>query len=290
MKHHLFLDAIMKAEICAESLLVAVDAMSTDPEKIAETMTYYPLKQPGEAIARIRSKSIDVRKAFVIPPAKTIEFLTSEEKALIEQLSIETEQNIYRLLEKLADFYERYYIVYMKCKHGLTIETGAGINTGNAIPALNNSLIYVHDSRKKREHLPKDHKLSTRFGFGPSSWFNTVSIVSTNDNLEQEIVGISELLILLTNYLVDNYLGFLSNCGENFLPYNITSPTTIHLQYIGDRVLTDNERDKAIRIQNKLLSVLNTPKLELLLNRNIHSEDLSKAMTLGPVTTIWTGE
>jgi hypothetical protein len=290
MKHQLLLDAIMKVEICTESLLVAVDAMSSDPEKIAETMTFYQLKQPGEAIDRIRSQTLDIRKAFVIPEAKMIEILTVEEKAVIEQLSIESVQNIHTLLEKLADFYERYYIVYMKCKHGLTIETGAGINTGRDVPPLQNSLIYVHDKRKKRDDLPKDHKLSTLFGYGPSSWFNTVSIVSTNDSLEQEITEISELLILLTNYLVDNHLGFVSNCGENFLPYNITSPTTIHLQYIGRRDLTADEREKLILIQKKFLTVMHTPRLELLLNRNIHDEEISKSLTAGPITTLWTGD
>jgi hypothetical protein len=291
MKHQLFLDAIMKAEICTESLLVAIDAMSNDPEKIAETLTFYPPIKPHQVIDRIRSKAIDIRKAFLLLPAKLNEVLTNEEKSLIEQLSMETEQAIYRGLEMLADLYEKYYIVYMKSKHGLTIETGSGINTGKTVPPLSESLIYVHDNRKKREDLPKDHRLSMLFGFGPSSWFNTVSIVTTNDKLEKDLLVFDELLLLLTNYLVDNHLGYLSNCGENFLPYDITSPNTIQLRYLGDnRDLTADEHEKMTHIQEKMLSVLQTPKLELLLNRNFHDEEISRSLKAGPVTTLWTGD
>ena len=290
MKHQLFLDAIMKAEICTESLFVAIDAMSTEPEKVAETMTYYPPKQPHDVITKIRNKTIDVRKAFVIPPAKTIEVLTHEEKDLIDQLSSETERALYLALEKLADFYERYYIIYMKCKHGLTIETGTGLNTGRSVPDLQNSMIVAIDNRKRRDDLPKDHKASTLFGFGPSSWFNTVSVITTNDNLEKEITGISDLLVLIINYLVDNHLAFLSNCGENFLPYNIRSSSTISLQYPGDLKLTEKEREMLTHIQDKLLRILHTPRLELLLNRNIHDDEIRKLLATGPVTTLWTGE
>lgn len=287
MKQHLFLDAIMKAQICIESLLIAVDILSRDYGKIAETMTFYPQDAPRRVIGKVHNREIDVRKAFVIPPATSIEVLTQEEMVLIEQLSAETVSAIYKGLNILADYYERYYIVYMKCKHGLTIETGSGFSPAKDIK---DSLVYVHDRRRNIDALPSDRMFTKVVGYGPPEWFNTVSILTINENLDQDFASVTELILILTNYLIDNHLAYISNCGENFLPYDIKSPTTVSLRYLGDRDLSETEREDMKRIQDKLLPIMHTPNLALNINRNIHDSNMEQALKKGPVTTWWTGD
>lgn len=118
-------------------------------------MTYYDIKFVKDVTRKFADKNkcdINLRRALgLLNPAKLQ--LTSEERKLLLRIYEETINHIKENLYTLANFYERYRIVYGKTKHGLTIQTGLSFydNSNLQIPTnkiqFNKSHLVCYDQK-----------------------------------------------------------------------------------------------------------------------------------------------
>jgi hypothetical protein len=124
-------------------------------------MTYYDINYVKDIVRKFANKSnrnVNMRRALGLAnPAKLQ--LSSEERRLLLRVYEETISHTTENLRVLANFYERYRIVYGKSKHGLTIQTGISLISDNdeIMPnhtaQFNKSLLICYD-RKERLDMP----------------------------------------------------------------------------------------------------------------------------------------
>lgn len=137
----------MKIEILIESTLVLVHSLSSGYYTVAQDMTFYDFKLLYSIIEKIRDKDYNMRRILGLPDLSTLS-LSPEEKSYLKRDFNECEVKAWNALNKLAEFYEKYRLIYGKSKHGLTIQSGHAFGWSTVAPDFEKSLLICYDRKK----------------------------------------------------------------------------------------------------------------------------------------------
>lgn len=135
IKQHIVLDLILKAQTIVESSLVFLYELSDQYRGLSRRMARYTLDHVNNVVLRAiwEKDDLDFRmlRAMGVPSVANMRQLEPNEIALLQELYRQTENNVWVQLQRLADFYDRFKIVYNKYRHGLILRTGGTHNNDN---------------------------------------------------------------------------------------------------------------------------------------------------------------
>jgi hypothetical protein len=246
---HIVLDLILKAQIIVESSLVFLYELSTNGyRELSRRMARYTLDHVNNVVLRaIFESDIDFRllRAMGVPPIAGMP-LEQPEVTLLQSLYRQTEDNAWAQVQRLADFYDRFKMVYNKYRHGLILRTGStrtnnNDNNSNSVFNLYNSALEALDF-KYRPELPRDSIMVERDDNNSlAGMFNALSHVNISQELINEIFDIVCVAQQIISYTCAYHRLCAINCGQSYLPLTIINGQT-HLTFmIPDEVYRANE-------------------------------------------------
>jgi hypothetical protein len=126
IKQQLYLDTISKISILIESFLVLIDSLSHSYGLVSKNMLGYNLGKIHSIIKNIHANPVeyDMRLVLGLYDISRMSFLSEHQKIVLEKVYDETQKIAISKLKNLAEFYDDFYIVYVKTKHGLTYYSG----------------------------------------------------------------------------------------------------------------------------------------------------------------------
>jgi hypothetical protein len=167
-------------------------------------------------------------------------------------------------LNRLADFYDKLRIIYTKSKHRLTIQSGLTCQSENETDQLKKSIMVCMD-RRERGRMPKSY-IDSKPLDEYSGFFNSVGVLSFNQQLFDEIDSIYIDLGSVIHYVCENHLTYAKNCGEGYLPYDVSQDGRIGIRYAVDTNLSDADRMALNGIADKIAPLINTVRDQLTTN------------------------
>jgi len=277
----IFLDTITKTQTLIETVFVLLEALSHGYSSVPKFMTKYKQNLPREIMEKIRNRDYDLEKILAFCDVESLP-ITDDERKHLKLLYKNTIDVIWEKLNKFADFYDRFYVVYLKTKHGLSIQSG-GVFTEDEYD-LKKSYLSALD-RKTKENTPMG-----TFFVKPDPeadfWYNTKSFVKFNTELVKEVTSISQELFDITNYIVNCSFSYATNCGEGYLPYMIREDGKGYAMFLEKANSTIKKIDLEDSLSNKIFAEMNVTDIA------IHAVDqfkgeLGKSFANDPVTNIW---
>lgn len=272
LKQRTVLDIIMKLEILIEGILLIIDSFSegykSTPKKI----------QHGECfvvIDRIKNRAYtDFWKMLGLAPIESLDIKTHEKTFLSTQYQ-KVETYYYELLHRLADFYNQYYVLYLKGKHGLSLIPS--VSAPEKDPTFANSSLISYAYRSEAQiNRCKHFKIDTL----NSPYFNTIVYLNFNDKLLTELKSITTDLQKIITFVCELHVIKGMNCGEGYIP--VYSST-----WYWPLSLVDDEYKTFDRIAQKISKNYNTQKNSLNLNVNSTRDDVTKSLQNEPVTILY---
>lgn len=285
VKQHIALDMIMKTQVMIETLFVLIDALSKGYLYVSKQIMRYDSSLPKKIIARIHSKKYDLYKIIRLPEIQTLG-LSSEESKFLKKSFDYTIELVWSKLEKFTDFYEKYYTVYLKTKHGLSIQTGAHFNNSNGTD-FDKSYLSAFDHRDKGD-MHKDIFTAKRFST-VNSWYNVQSIVKFNTQFKNEIFLVIDGIFKVMDLIVESNLTYAKNCGQVYLPMKRVSENEFSLFLLSDKICSDTEAVYMKKIADKILSSMNTTDMSIHLTEEFNGK-LQRSFKEDSVTTIRTDD
>ena len=259
VKQHVALDMIVKIEIMVETLFVMIDALSKGYPHVSKQITRYDSKLPKQIIAKIHSKKYDLYKIIQLPKIQTLN-LSSEESKFLQTVFDSTIDLVWSKLIKFANFYDKYYLVYLKTKHGLSIQTGAHFGNAKELD-FDNSYLKALDHRQKN-NMPKNSftvkQISTI-----NSWYDAVSMVKFNSKFKSELFSVASDIFQVMEFIVQSNLTYARNCGQGYLPIERISEKEFSLFILSDKTYSKSESEYMKKIAEKIMVSMNTDDLSI---------------------------
>lgn len=248
----IFLDTITKTQTLIETVLVLIEALSCGYSSVPELMTKYDQSLPRKVIKKIRDKNYDLEKILSFCDVESLP-ITNEEKKHLKLLYRNTIEVFWEKLKKFVDFYDRFYLVYLKTKHGLSIQSGGVFTEGKY--DLEKSYLSTLD-RKSKEQMPSGTFFVKKH---PEAdfWYNAKSYVKFNAKLVEEITTISQELFEIVQYVVDSSFSYATNCGERFLPYTIREDGKAYPMFLSKVDSTEIKSELEDSLSKKILAEMN---------------------------------
>jgi len=248
----IFLDTITKIQTLIETVFVLIEALSRGYSSVPEVMTKYDQSLPRKIIKKIRGKDYDLEKILAFCDVESLP-ITDEERAHLKLLYESTIGVFWEKLNKFADFFDRFYLVYLKTKHGLSIQS-AGVFTEGEYD-LKKSYLSTLD-RRGREQMPNGTFFVKKH---PEAdfWYNAKSFVKFNAKLAEEITTISQELFDITKYVVDSSFSYATNCGEGYLPYTIRDDGKAYPMFFSKAGSTEIKSGLDDSLSKKILAEMN---------------------------------
>jgi hypothetical protein len=279
------LDSISRIQSGIEVTLVLIHELSNGYSGVAQCLTYYPTQLPRQVAENVLAKKYNLQKIFGLPNISSLGLDPNEWK-VIAKLYEESTETLQKMLETLASFYDRYRIIYGKSKHGLTIQSGGGMNTEQTTPNFSESLLFVLD-RKEKDDMPKgsvNMKISDPL---IQVWFNAQSMIKFGETLENDISAALKTLEEVSRYLSCNHMTYAQNCGEPYLPVYEKESNAFTPWFYGSSQLDLDESqliDSAVR---KIMPDMNIIRTNLFIRRDIRDQRLLSMMLTDPVVNMW---
>jgi hypothetical protein len=289
VKQHIFLDIIMKIEILIESTLVLAHSLSSGYHTVAHNMTFYDFRLLHSVIENIRRRKYDIRKILGLPDLSTLA-LNAEEKSYLEKDFSECGVKAWHALNKLAEFYEKYRLVYGKSKHGLTIQSGHAFGWSSFAPDFDKSLLICYDRKKQKQDMPKGYHTILPKKDEYDGFYNAVSYLKFNQCLITELSVIQSILRDIISVICSTHMAFATNCGEGYLPY-VIKDEKIGVNFC---IMSPNSEDEEIskKIAEKIIPNMNVVQVFLGVFGEIAgcSPEFLNSMVNDPVTNTWVDE
>jgi hypothetical protein len=281
LSQYLILDVIAKIQTIIETTLVLIEAISNGYSSIAKTMTYYDQRLPRQIVEKIRMKCYNFQKILGLPNISDLP-LSTEERKVLAKIFQET-VNIYsKKIATIAEFYDRYRIIYGKWKHGLTIR--AGEQFGDLKP-LNTAVLTVLDSKEEKD-MPKGYFQAFSRSYPMNDhWYNVLGILKINQKLENEIRKTADELSEIISYTVQNHLMHAKNCGEGYLPVMELNEDSFSF-WFPQMQLTPDEIETMTSIKEKISPNIHIIRTNLL-PITIADAKIKKSIIEDTVTNVW---
>lgn len=216
IRQQMILDNIMKIEIIVESFLVLIDSLSKGYKTIAERMAGYENSFIKLVINNINNNSYDIQKVLGLTDPSNIASLNKEEIQFLEFDYLYGEEQFKLKIKKLIKFYQKFKLVYLKYKHGLTLQLGQ-YNSGST-KTLENSSMICYDIKKEKD-MPPGYITSKIGNYTVDRSFTATSIVTFKKDLIKEINEILGILKQLVDLIYQNHYNHITNLGVEYVPY-----------------------------------------------------------------------
>jgi hypothetical protein len=290
IKQHIVLDCIAKLQSVIETTLVLIHALSDAYGTIAEFMSFYDLRLPKQIVEKIRKNDYNMRKVLGLIDIGELG-LSNDQRKLLGKIYSDTIEYMIKEITNLANFYDKYRIVYGKWRHGQTFQSGDTLTTTDIIPHhpsnLKDSLLLVVD-RKQESDMPKGYVVGRSSDPSLSKWFNVQSIIKFDNNLINEIENIMLDLENVIAYITKNHITYAMNCGKEYLPFHEIRNDEYSLWFYFD-VSSLSEQDNLIiqSITNKISEVMNIDKTTLNMLKLLNDDKIAESVTNNWITNIW---
>lgn len=279
------LDSISRLQSGIEATLVLIHELNQGYSGVGQSLTYYPTQLPRQIAQNILDKKYNLEKVFGLPNISGLG-LEANEKKILAKVYQETEEMLQEMLETLASFYDRYRIIYGKSKHGLTLQTGGGMNTGESTPNFSESLLFVLDSKKEAD-MPAGHLKLQISDPIIQGWFNAQAVIQFGQLLENDISKALKSLEEVFRYLSSNHMRFAQNCGEPYLPVYEKAKDQYAPWFYGRSSLAPEETRLLESGVGKVLAEMNIVDTRLFIRRDINNPKLLSMMESNPVVNLW---
>jgi hypothetical protein len=215
IKQHIVLDMILKTEINMESSLIFIYQLSKGSRgyrALPKTMSRYDTNLIKIVKIKVWDKDFTLRTSLRLPLISHLH-LEKEEAKVLESVYEETERNVWGVLCKIVNFYDKFETVYNKYKHGLVFRTGGGLieDSTKSLTFEKSSLIAL--DRKSVNDLPRGHIPYDTDDVLAPGWFNAISHLNFGQNVMNEIFIIVDSLQKILSYVCSNHKTFAINCG-----------------------------------------------------------------------------
>ena len=281
VKQHVALDTVVKTMIMIETLFVMIDSLSKGYSYVSKQITRYGNGLPKQIIGKIYSKEYDLYKIIQLPDIDTLDLSPNENKFL-KKIFDSTLELVWSKLTKFANFYEKYDIVYLKTKHGLSIQTGAHFSNSDGLD-FKKSYMRALDHRQKNNLYKNSFRVKQ---FSPiNSWYNIQSMVKFNDKFKKELFSVASELFEITEFIVESNLTYARNCGQRYLPIERISEQEFSLFILSDKTYSETESKYMKKIAEKILSSMNTKDLSISIGEEFN-EKIQRSFVEDSVTTM----
>lgn len=192
--------------------------------------------------------------------------IQSNEKKFLSFQYQKVEVYYYELLERLANFYNQYYVLYLKGKHGLSLIPN--ISTTEKDPTFAKSSLMCYADRSEHQiSRCRYFKIDTI----NSQYFNTIIYLNFHDKLLTELESIITDLQKVITFVCELHIINGMNCGEGYLPVH-DNTWYWPISLVGDDYkMFDN-------IAQKIWKNYNPQKNSLNLQVNSTREDVTKSL------------
>jgi len=216
IKQQMILDNMMKIEIIIESFLVLIDSLSKGYKTIAERMTGYENSFIKFVINNINNNIYDLKKVLGLPIPSSLTLLNKEEIEFLHSDFLYGEEQFKIKITKLINFYQKFKLVYLKSKHGLTLQLGQ-FNSGST-KELENSSMICYDIKKEKD-MPPGYITSKIENYTFDRSFTAISILTFKKELINEINEILGILKQFVDLIYQNHYTHITNLGIEYVPY-----------------------------------------------------------------------
>lgn len=281
IQQFIFLDTITKTQTLIETVLVLIEALSRGYSSVPELMTKYDQSLPRKVIKKIRDKDYDLEKILSSCDVESFP-ITDEEKKHLKLLYDDTMEVFWEKLNKFADFFDRFYLVYLKTKHGLSIQSGGVFTEGKY--DLEKSYLSILD-RKNKDQMPRGTFFVKKH---PEAdfWYNAKSYVKFNAKLAEEITTISQELFGIIQYIVDSSFSYATNCGEGYLPYTIREDGKAYPMFLSKADSAEIKSDLEDSLSKKILAEMNTMDISIKLTDQFQGKP-GESFVNDSITNMW---
>ncbi len=183
----------------------------------------------------------------------------------------------------IAEFYDRYRIIYGKWKHGLTIQAGEQFGD---LKSLNTAVVTVLDSKEQKD-MPKGYfqAISRSYPMKNDHWYNVLGILKINQKLENEVRKTVDELSEIISYTVQNHLMHAKNCGEGYLPVMELNEDSFSF-WFPQMQLTPHEIEIMTSIKEKIFPNIHVIRINLH-PTTIADGKIKKSIIEDTVTNVW---
>ena len=281
IKQQIILDAIIKTEILIEGLLVLIHQLSENYNTIAKGMAYYENRLVSQIIENFESGKYCIQKILGLPNISQLPLEEKEKEFLTIDFSYGTSLFV-ESIKKVIGFYQKFKIVYLKSKHGLTLQLGNFDKQGGK--NLENSSAIFYDIKRIKDMPPSHITVRIQEPIANLDTFNAVSVVCFGPRLVKEINGILSTLRQVITLIYNNNEIMIKNCGEGYLPYTTRDGRLMATTF---RLLESDKDQKTLStIWSKILPNMNTQEIELTINTKYTNPDVIESINKNTVTNM----
>ncbi len=184
-------------------------------KSFARGMLRYDQNQVDQAIDDVCQGKVGY-PVFGLPKTGTIS-VAKHDQRFLHELFTDMAKNYCRVLMQFAQFYDNHRSAYGKLKHGLMFN----FTELNDASGTSTKILVTFDRNEKTSMRGQYYRPSENPSPPGLDWFNVSCLIPLENTTYQMYSQLADSICRLAQGIIDNYLRYVTNCGQNYLPAGV---------------------------------------------------------------------